>query len=97
MTGKGEMKMKEYQKSLIELLLKKNMDISYSQAQTWVELLWDDFETTYAKAGREYMGSEMTERIVRQWINQYGDRLHEFSSNNPKYKHLLNQDPSKLQ
>ncbi|WP_075980249.1 YfhJ family protein [Bacillus massilinigeriensis] len=88
--------MNEYQNRLIELLLEKNKTISINQAQTWVELLWDDFETTYAKAGREYMGSEMTERIVRQWINQYGDRLHEFTSNNPKYKHLLEQDPSKL-
>ncbi|MFB6468360.1 YfhJ family protein [Cytobacillus sp. Hz8] len=86
----------EYQKRLIELLLEKNHNISYSQAQNWVELLWDDFETTYAKAGEKYRGSEMTEKVVRQWINHYGEKLHEFSSNNPKYKHLLDQDLSKL-
>ncbi|MDZ5474560.1 YfhJ family protein [Bacillus sp. 31A1R] len=88
--------MNEYQKNLIELLLEKNRFLSFSQAQTWVELLWDDFETTYAKAGRQYRGSEMTEKIVRQWVEHYGDKLHEFVTNNPKYKHLLEQDPNKL-
>ncbi|MFD2442425.1 YfhJ family protein [Bacillus sp. CGMCC 1.16607] len=60
------------------------------QARTWVELLWEDFESTHAKAGREYLGPEMTEKIVRQWIQYYGEKLHEFVANNPKYKHLLN-------
>lgn len=84
--------MQEYQKKLVELLLEKNEKLSVHKAQTWVELLWDDFETTRAKAGREYQGSEMTERIVRQWIENYGDRLHEFFSSNPKYKHLFDDE-----
>lgn len=84
--------MNVYQEELIKLLLEKNHDLSYDQARTWVELLWEDFETTYAKAGWEYKGSEMTERIVRQWIENYGNRLHDFIATNPKYKHFLNQE-----
>lgn len=81
--------MNEYQQKLVELLLEKNPSLSVHQAQTWVELLWDDFETTRAKAGREYKGSEMTERIVRQLIENHGAKLHEFFATNPKYKHLF--------
>ncbi|GIN64202.1 hypothetical protein J27TS8_41950 [Robertmurraya siralis] len=81
--------MQEYQQKLVELLLEKNTKLSVHQAQTWVELLWDDFETTRAKAGREYKGSEMTEKIVRQWIENYGEKLHEFFATNPKYSHLF--------
>lgn len=88
--------MNNYQKMLFERLLEKNTQLSVGQAQTWVELLWDDFETTYAKAGREYKGSAMTEKVVSQWIENYGDKLHEFVTNNPKYKHLLELDKSKL-
>lgn len=81
--------MMEYQDKLIQLLLDKNGQLSELQARTWVELLWEDFESTYAKAGREYKGPEMTEKIVRHWIDQYGEKLHDFIANNPKYKHLL--------
>jgi hypothetical protein len=84
--------MNDYHERLAGLLLEKNEHLSYNQARTWVELMWEDFETTAAKAGREYLGSEMTERIVRQWIENYGDRLHEFVARNPKYKHFLNPD-----
>lgn len=87
--------MDECKKTLVELLLEKNRRISYNQALTWVELLWDDFETTRARAGREYKGSEMTERIVRNWILSYGEKLHEFVATNPKYKHLLELDQKK--
>lgn len=88
--------MNDYHERLASLLLEKNDQISYQQALTWVELLWDDFETTSAKAGREYKGSEMTEKVVRQWIEQYGGTLHEFVAKNPKYKHYLEQDGKKL-
>jgi hypothetical protein len=84
--------MNVYQEELTKLLLEKNHDLSFDQARTWVELLWEDFETTYAKAGWEYKGSEMTERIVKQWIENHGDKLHEFIATNPKYKHFLNQE-----
>lgn len=84
--------MHEYHERLANLLLEKNKDITYGQALTWVELLWGDFEATYAKAGHDYMGSEMTEKVVRQWIEHYGAQLHEFVARNPKYKHLLEQE-----
>ncbi|MEH7075222.1 YfhJ family protein [Neobacillus drentensis] len=84
--------MNSYHDELAKLLLSKNDQLNYNQARTWVELLWEDFESTYAKAGWEYKGSEMTERIVKQWIENYGDKLHEFVATNPKYKNFLNQD-----
>jgi hypothetical protein len=84
------MNMNDYHESLTNLLLEKNNQLAYNQARTWVELLWEDFETTYAKAGRKYQGSEMTEKVVRQWIENYGDKLHEFVATNPKYKDFLN-------
>ncbi|WP_442598922.1 YfhJ family protein [Neobacillus sp. D3-1R] len=82
--------MQEYQEKLIQLLLEKNNQLNELQARIWVELLWSDFESTYAKAGRDYQGPEMTEKVVRQWIEYQGAKLHEFVANNPKYKHLLN-------
>jgi hypothetical protein len=84
--------LKDHQERLINQLLENNDRLSYSLARTWIELLWDDFETTQAKAGRNYLGSDMTERIVQQWIKNYGSRLDEFVANNPKYKHFLNQE-----
>lgn len=84
--------MNEYFDHLTNRLLEKNNSLSWDQARTWVELLWEDFETTYAKAGYSYKGKEMTERIVLQWIENYGEKLHEFVTNNPKYKDLLNKD-----
>jgi hypothetical protein len=88
--------MNEYSEKLTTLLLSKSEHLSYNQARTWVELLWEDFETTYAKAGREYRGSEMTEKVVTEWIERYGDKLHEFAARNPKYKHYLEQDKNTL-
>ncbi|MBS4179118.1 YfhJ family protein [Lederbergia citrea] len=84
--------MNDYHERLAEYLLEKNPNLSASKARTWVELFWDDFETTYAKAGRKYRGPEMAERVVRSWINQYGDKLHEFAALNPKYAHMLNEE-----
>jgi hypothetical protein len=88
--------MNDYQERLTTILLEKNESLSYGQARTWVELLWDDFETTYARAGREYKGSEMTEKIVRQWIEQYGSKFHEFAGQNPKYKQYLDQNKNTI-
>ena len=51
---------------------------------------------TYAKAGRPYQGIEMTEKVVKQWIQQYGENLHEFVAENPKYKDYLVQDKNTL-
>jgi len=78
--------MEQYFDQLAKELLEKNKHLTYEKARTWVELLWEDFETTYAKAGRKYRGKEVTEQIVRQWIQNYGEKLHEFIAVNPKYK-----------
>jgi len=89
---KGDETMNEYFERLTNYLLEKNDSLAYAQARTWVELLWEDFETTYARAGYSYTGKELTENVVRQWLDQYGAQLHEFRTENPKYKHLLNQE-----
>lgn len=88
--------MNDYQERLTKRLLSKNDQLTYNQALTWVELLWDDFETSSAKAGRKYQGSEMTEKIVQQWIDYYGEKFHEFVATNPKYRHFLNQGENRL-
>ncbi|CAH0347634.1 YfhJ family protein [Bacillus sp. CECT 9360] len=82
--------MNEHHERLTDLLLEKNNTITFETARNWIELLWEDFEATYAKAGHEYAGPEMTARVVKQWIENYGEKLHEFMENNSKYKHLLN-------
>ncbi len=81
--------MEEIFQKLTERLLDANSRLSAGRARTWVELLWEDFETTYAKAGYDYKGKEATEKVVTQWIDNYGPKLHEFIARNPKYKHLL--------
>lgn len=81
---------------LTQDLLSKNSHLSVGKAKTWIELLWSDFETTYAKAGYEYRGAEYTERIIRQWIESYGDKIHEFAGRNPKYAHLLDESDETL-
>ncbi|GAA3331684.1 hypothetical protein GCM10020331_089230 [Ectobacillus funiculus] len=43
--------------------------LSYAQARAWVELLWEDFEATYAKAG-QYNGRDRTEYVVKTWIEK---------------------------
>ncbi|MDQ0256884.1 hypothetical protein J2S74_004306 [Evansella vedderi] len=81
--------MNDYFERLTKLLLEQNDQMSYAEARTWIELLWEDFETTYAKAGREYKGKEMTEKVLTQWIQQYGPRLHEVLLEKPKYRELF--------
>ncbi len=84
--------MQERIDQLVEELASKNNLLSVSRARVWIELLWSDFESSYAKAGYEYKGSEVTEKVIRQWIDSYGDRIHEFVGNNPKYAHLLREN-----
>lgn len=84
--------MEQYFEQLTNELIAKNPNLSPKKARTWVELLWEDFETTYAKAGKTYRGKQMTEQIVRQWIMNYGDKLHEFIARNPKYERFLNEN-----
>lgn len=78
--------MQDYMERLTNRLLEKNDQLSYAEARTWVELLWEDFEATYAKAGHKYRGKEMTEKVLQQWVDNYGSRLHEVLKNNPKYQ-----------
>jgi hypothetical protein len=89
---KGWFPLNDTIEKLTHLLLEKNEALSEVHARTWIELLWSDFESTYAKAGAPYMGQEMAERVVTQWIVRYGSQLHEFVASNPKYAHLLNSD-----
>lgn len=77
---------------LTKELLAQNEHLSENKARTWIELLWSDFEATYAKAGYSYRGAEYTEKIIRQWITSYGQRIHEFAGRNPKYAHLLDEN-----
>ncbi|MFD3448096.1 YfhJ family protein [Microbacteriaceae bacterium 4G12] len=76
---------------LTKLLLSKNENLSYAQARAWVELLWEDFEATYAKAGK-YNGAQMTGQVVATWIEHHGAQLHLTQTNNPKYKDLINRN-----
>ncbi|MGG0657323.1 YfhJ family protein [Rummeliibacillus pycnus] len=76
---------------LVAKLRTKNPSVSEPKARVWIELLWSDFESTYAKAGYDYRGAEMTEKIILQWIESYGAQLHEFAGRNPKYAHLLDE------
>ncbi|MEK5208303.1 MULTISPECIES: YfhJ family protein [unclassified Psychrobacillus] len=73
-------------------LLEKNDKLSSAKARAWIELLWSDFESSYAKAGYDYKGAAVTEMVIRKWIDGYGAQLHEFANTNEKYKHLLETD-----
>ncbi|MBU9719864.1 MULTISPECIES: YfhJ family protein [Bacillaceae] len=81
--------MNDYFERLTNKLLEQNEQMSYSEARTWVEILWEDFESTSAKAGRKYRGSEMTEKIIEEWINRYGPKLHEVLLEKPRYRKLF--------
>lgn len=82
--------MEEKIEQLIRELCERNPDLSEEKARVWIELLVSDFESSYAKAGYDYRGFSIVEKVVRQWIDSYGGRLHEFAATNPKYAHLLN-------
>lgn len=84
--------MNDYHERLTKLLLDKNNYLSSAQARVCVALLWEDFEITSARSGNPYQGTEMTERVIKKWIQQYGENLHEFVAENPKYKVYLSQD-----
>ncbi|WP_088103145.1 YfhJ family protein [Halalkalibacter urbisdiaboli] len=80
---------------LTDQLLNINPKLTYGQARTWVEGLWEDFETTRAKAGRPYRGQDTTEQIVSKWLNQYGPFLDQYSSKKDKFAHLNKDDHTK--
>ena len=74
---------------LVAELQEKNPNLTEEKARVWIELLVSDFEASYAKAGYDYQGTAVVEKVIRQWIESYGDNIHEFAGNNPKYAHLL--------
>ncbi|MBP3952365.1 YfhJ family protein [Bacillus suaedae] len=76
---------------LTEQLIAVNQKITANQARTWVESLWEDFETSRAKGGWTYKGQDVTEQIVMKWIVQYGPHLHMYEPTKDKFSHL-NQD-----
>ncbi|OOE09982.1 YfhJ family protein [Fictibacillus arsenicus] len=77
---------------LAKMLQKVNPGLSYQESREWVEGLWEDFESTRAKAGREYEGQDVTEKMVTQLINSYGHKLHEYFSSNPKFQRFIKKD-----
>lgn len=88
---KGMIIMNEMFHQLAEALLKKNRELSYEEARTWVEILWEDLETTRAKAGHPYMEKSATMTIVMQWINYYGPLFHEVVKSHPKFQRMINE------
>jgi WVELL protein len=83
--------MNDVMERLTKQLLEENNQLAAAQARTWIELLWEDFESTYAKVGK-YRGQEMTEQVVGKYIQNHGKYLHEIVATNPKYKHLVNSE-----
>lgn len=84
--------MKQIQEQLIIELIAKNPNFNYNQARTWVELMWDDISTNYAKAAFTQLSDDRVAGIIRSWIEGHGERLHEFIAKNPLYKHLMDDD-----
>jgi len=68
--------LEKYIDQLTDMLFNENENLTYAQARQWVELLWEDFESSYAKAG-EYHGGFMANKVVKQFIKQYGRFLHD--------------------
>ncbi|KIL50804.1 hypothetical protein KP77_14240 [Jeotgalibacillus alimentarius] len=84
--------MNEIRQELIDKLRMKDPSLSETKAGMLIDLLREDFEATYAKAGYEYQGEEMSKRIVEQWIENYGDRISDVASMNEKYAAILKSD-----
>ncbi|MFB1083319.1 YfhJ family protein [Jeotgalibacillus sp. JSM ZJ347] len=84
--------MSEEKQALIDKLRLKDPTLSEEKAGMLIDLLREDFEATYAKAGYEYQGEEMSKRIVEQWIDNYGDRINEVAAMNEKYAAILKND-----
>ncbi|WP_099221816.1 YfhJ family protein [Listeria costaricensis] len=68
--------MNRYIEELTALLLEKNPALSEEQALLWIESLWSDFESSYAKAGYPYRGEEYAYDYVKKQIAIHGDKLH---------------------
>ncbi|MBC1458252.1 YfhJ family protein [Listeria newyorkensis] len=64
-----------FEKLKLELLA-INPNFTEDEALWWVEMLWTDFEASYAKAGYPYRGNEYTYDYVSKQIKQHGASLH---------------------
>ncbi|GAB2534378.1 YfhJ family protein [Gracilibacillus alcaliphilus] len=84
--------MHEEIQKLSEELLQRDSSLTVLEARSWIELLWEDFESTRAKAGRKYEGADITVKFVRHFIAQYGDSLADFATRYPKYQKLIDQN-----
>ncbi|OIN66185.1 hypothetical protein BLD48_11530 [Exiguobacterium sp. KRL4] len=76
-------------KGLAAELQHVNETLTPLEALTWVEVLWEDFEATLARAGEKYQGEAVAVRFVQQQIKQHGAMLHRFNTTNEKFKHLM--------
>ncbi|MGI1822433.1 YfhJ family protein [Exiguobacterium sp. TRN 1102] len=81
----------EQYERLAVILKEKNDVLNDSEAVTWVEVLWEDFETSLAKAGEPYPGEAKAFQYVIQQIDAYGSQLHLFQTKNEKFKHLMSE------
>ncbi|EUJ22609.1 hypothetical protein HB852_12240 [Listeria grandensis] len=68
--------MQTYFEKLKQELLEINPNLTEDEALWWVEMLWTDFEATYAKAGYPYRGVEYANDYVSKQIKQHGASLH---------------------
>ncbi|AQY51433.1 hypothetical protein PWEIH_14601 [Listeria weihenstephanensis FSL R9-0317] len=68
--------MQTYFEKLKLELLAVNDNLTPDEALWWVEMLWTDFEATYAKAGYPYRGTEYAYDYVSKQIKQHGASLH---------------------
>ncbi|EUJ29123.1 hypothetical protein MFLO_11060 [Listeria floridensis FSL S10-1187] len=68
--------MNQYVEELTKALEAKNPNLTHDQALWWIEMLWSDFESSYAKAGYPYRGAEYAADYVKRQIEQHGATLH---------------------
>lgn len=83
--------MNDFIERLTNRLLGQNDHISYSEARTWIELLWEDFEISVNNDGSvEKHSHKKTEEMFNHWIDRYGPRLHRELLEKPKYREWFN-------
>ncbi|MBC1504722.1 hypothetical protein HB825_10170 [Listeria booriae] len=68
--------MQDYFEKLQAELMEVNPNLTADEALWWVEMLWSDFEASYAKAGYPYRGEEYASDYVAKQIKQHGASLH---------------------
>lgn len=68
--------MYDYLEKLTTTLLAENPQLDKEKATWWIEMLWNDFESSYAKAGYPYKGPAYTADYVAKQISRHGKYLH---------------------